>query len=396
VTTTAPQRPDQRPAAPLSGGPPRPRRWTVIAGALLALLAAGVVIALTSPFSAARSAPAGASDNTYPTSLATVRQGHLASQVNATGTLGYTAQADGSPYSVINPAAGIYTSLPIPGQVIHQGQIIYQVTDNPVVLLNGSTPMYRSLSQGDSGPDVQQLNADLVALGYATSSELDPASDYFSSETAYALEQLQGKLGEDETGSLDLGQAVFLPGPLRISQVTATLGTAARPGGPVAQATSTSRQVQVQLDASQQSNVKLGDKALITLPDNQTTAGTVTRIGTIASSSGSSSAGGSGSGSSTATIPLYVTLKDPKAAGTLDQSPVQVQITTAGVNHALIVPINSLVAESGGGYAVETADARGVHHLVPVALGLFDDADGLVQVTSAGLTAGDQVVVPST
>ena len=48
-----------------------------------------------------------------------------------------------------------------------------------------------------------------------------------------------------------------------------------------------------------------------------------------------------------------------------------------------------------GGYAVEVAGAGGVHHLVGVQLGLFDDADGLVQVTGSGLAAGTRVVVPS-
>jgi multidrug efflux pump subunit AcrA (membrane-fusion protein) len=73
-----------------------------------------------------------------------------------------------------------------------------------------------------------------------------------------------------------------------------------------------------------------------------------------------------------------------------------VQITTAGVTNALIVPVTALLPQSGGGYAVETVDARGVHHLVPVTLGLFDDADGLVQVISQHLTAGQAIVVPAT
>ena len=49
----------------------------------------------------------------------------------------------------------------------------------PVVLLHGSTPAYRTLSAGASGPDVAELNADLVALGYATrlsSAQLPPPS----------------------------------------------------------------------------------------------------------------------------------------------------------------------------------------------------------------------------
>jgi hypothetical protein len=374
-------------------------RTRVLSGAAAGLLAAAVaVLVLADPFGSGSSRAAGVTDNGTPTSLQTVRQGTLSQQVDASGTLGYVAQADGAPYQVVNQASGAFTALPTAGQVIDCGKTLYNVANNPVVLMCGSTPAYRSLSEGDSGPDVAELNANLVHLGYARSASLDPSSDYFGSETASALETLQAKLGVDQTGSLDLGQAVFLPGPLRISNTTATLGSLAHAGAAVAQATSTSRQVQVQLDASEQSSVKVGDKAQVTLPDDSTTLGTVTRIGTVASAgSGSSgSQSGSGSGSSTTTIPIYITLEHPKAAGSLDEAPVQVQITTAGVDDALIVPVNALLAESGGGYAVETVDATGVHHLVPVAVGLFDDADGLVQVSSPRLTAGERVVVPST
>jgi hypothetical protein len=54
-----------------------------------------------------------------------------------------------------------------------------------------------------------------------------------------------------------------------------------------------------------------------------------------------------------------------------------------------------LLALAGGGYAVEVVDAGGLHHLVPVTLGIFDDASGHVQVSGAGLGAGQRVVVPS-
>jgi multidrug efflux pump subunit AcrA (membrane-fusion protein) len=125
---------------------------------------------------------------------------------------------------------------------------------------------------------------------------------------------------------------------------------------------------------------------VITLPNYRDTPGVVTGVGTVAT----------GSGSSTPTIPVHITLKHPRTAGTLDQAPVRVQITTAGVPDALIVPINALLAQNGGGYALETVDARRVHHLLPVTLGLFDDADGLVQVNGPGLAAGQQIVVPGT
>ena len=62
---------------------------------------------------------------------------------------------------------------------------------------------------------------------------------------------------------------------------------------------------------------------------------------------------------------------------------------------AYVVPVDALLALAGGGYALEVVGAHGVHHLEAVSLGLFDDADGLVQVSGAGLGAGQQVVVPA-
>lgn len=383
-------------------------KGVVVMIAALGLSLLAVVILAGNPFDGTPNP--SVQDNAYPTGLATVREGPLSSQVNASGTLGYAAQPDGSPYSLVNQAKGTYTWLPAVGQVIGCGQVLYRVDDSPVVLLCGSTPVYRPLSEGMSGPDVQELNAQLVALGYARPAQLDPIADYLGSNTVSALKQLQNTLGVAQTGSLELGQAVFLPGPLRMTKVSATLGTQAQSGAQAAQATSTTRQVEVDLDAAQQTGVKVGDNAQIQLPTNQTTQGVVSAIGTVASSGGSSSSGSSGgssgsssssassnSGSSQATtIPVYIALNDPQAAGTLDQAPVQVQISTAGVANATIVPVNALLVQAGGQYSVETVDAHGVHRLVPVTVGLFDDADGLVQVTGTGLVAGDRVVVPAT
>jgi hypothetical protein len=89
---------------------------------------------------------------------------------------------------------------------------------------------------------------------------------------------------------------------------------------------------------------------------------------------------------------VLVSLTHPKDAGTLNQAPVTVTITTASVPDALTVPVDALLAESGGAYAVE-ATGPGGHHLVRVTPGLFDDAAGLVQV-SGNLTPGQHVVVP--
>ena len=75
---------------------------------------------------------------------------------------------------------------------------------------------------------------------------------------------------------------------------------------------------------------------------------------------------------------------------------MQVGITTASVPNALVVPMTALLARSVGGYAVEVVGAHARNHLVPVSLGLFDDAEGLVQVSGSGLAAAQEVVVSGT
>src|SRR5919198_1820454 len=163
------------PGADTDPKPPRP--WLRVAVAVAAVIVVGVVVlAVIDPFGGGATS-SGARQGAYPTSTATVRQGPVSAYADAAGTLGYAAQPDGSPYAVVNRARGVYTALPAPGQVIRQGQPLYEVGYRPVVLLDASAPAARSLSQGDSGPDVHQLNADLVALGYAKRSQLSPSSD---------------------------------------------------------------------------------------------------------------------------------------------------------------------------------------------------------------------------
>jgi multidrug efflux pump subunit AcrA (membrane-fusion protein) len=89
-----------------------------------------------------------------------------------------------------------------------------------------------------------------------------------------------------------------------------------------------------------------------------------------------------------------VKLTDPGAAGTLDQAPVTVNITTGDAPNVLAVPVTALLAQSSGGYVVEVVGVGGTRRYVPVRTGLFDDASGLVQVSGA-LTPGQRVVVPA-
>jgi multidrug efflux pump subunit AcrA (membrane-fusion protein) len=123
----------------------------------------------------------------------------------------------------------------------------------------------------------------------------------------------------------------------------------------------------------------------VSLPDGTTTPGVVSAVGRVAVTSASA-------GNVNTTIPVQVKLTHPQAAGSLDQAPVTVNITTATAHDALVVPVTALLAQSYGGYAVEVVGAGNTRRWVPVRPGIFDDNSGTVQVTGA-LTSGQRVVV---
>jgi hypothetical protein len=136
------------------------KRWALAGAAVLVAVAAtGGVVAMSS------AKPATGAAQEPPVNTAKVEKGRLSDMVSQYGILTYRARSDGSPFSVVNQARGVYTELPEAGDQVDCGDVLYRVDDKPVLLLCGSTPAYRSLSQGDSGPDVSELNANLVHLG---------------------------------------------------------------------------------------------------------------------------------------------------------------------------------------------------------------------------------------
>jgi hypothetical protein len=351
----------------------RPKRWAPAAIAV-PVAAVCLVVALSRADHPAAAARVPAADTVK------VERGALSAMVSQDGILTYRARPDGSPYAVINQASGTYTELPESGDEVRCGGVLYRVDDRPVLLLCGRLPAYRDLRTGDEGRDVRQLNRSLhLTSGTA-----------FTAKTSRALKNLQRKYGVSATGTLTLGDAVFLPEPVRVAKVTGQVGGSARPGAPVLSATSDTLQVQVNLDPSQQGDVERGDRAQITLPGNTPVGGRVARFGRVAQTPA-----GQGGQATDATIPTFIRLDDPAKARGLDQAPVGVDITTKGVDDVLSVPVTALVGKAGGGFAVEAVRAGERRELVAVTLGLFDTGGGRVQVDGA-LRAGDLVVVPST
>lgn len=360
----------------------RRRRRTLVTGVVVVLAVAGIGFALINPFH--YGAKTKTTKPTMPTGLATVTLGTLTARTSVSGTLSYAGS-----YQAVNQATGPYTMLPSTGQVIKQGKVLYTVNGKPVAFLRGSsTPMYRDLKEKMTGPDVKELNSALIAAGYASSDYLSESSSTYNWATADGVKQLQKYMGVKQDGKLLKDQVVFIgAAAIRITEVPAQLGTPAAPGAVVLKGSSTSREVNVDVDASLQPRLHTGEKVTITLPTMKTTDGTVSWVGTVAKKSAS---GGP------TTIPLAIKPSNPEVTGSLDQAPVSVSITTQSVDNALMVPVNALLALLGGGYGVEVVDAgTGAHHILPVELGLFDDTAGTVQISGNGLAAGQRVLVPT-
>jgi hypothetical protein len=188
---------------------------------VLVVLAAGAGAAWAAGVFRSRGSSGAGQGAPAPATKPVVRE-DLSSQTPVNATLGFAGS-----YMVRGLGGGALTWLPAAGRVIGQGQVLYRVDNGvPVVLLYGPVPAWRMLDEGLTGADVSQLNHDLVALGYASSSDISALGwDYFSWETQDGVQRMESALGfSSPPGSLPLRSAVFEPGALRVSDVPGSLG----------------------------------------------------------------------------------------------------------------------------------------------------------------------------
>ena len=113
-----------------------------------------------------------------------ISKGDLAKKEEYNGTLSQVDKA------VLNSSiTGVITYLPEEGTVINYGQVLYVVDNKPVILLEGSTPFYRTLDlTSDEGPDIKQVEEALISLGYAEEGFI--ADEKFDETTSSMLNKL--------------------------------------------------------------------------------------------------------------------------------------------------------------------------------------------------------------
>ncbi|MEV0136783.1 HlyD family efflux transporter periplasmic adaptor subunit [Dactylosporangium sp. NPDC050688] len=352
----------------------------VITGvALSAIAAAGVVVA-TNDSSTGDDTP-----TRVTTGTATVTRTDVAEREPVTGLLGHRGD-----FTVIATGQGTITRLPSVGQFVKRGQAAYEVDGKAVALLVGDRPAWRDFKLGMSdGSDVLQLETNLKELGHGRNLTVD---DHFSYATYYAIRDWQEARHRSETGAIPLGQIVFVSEEMRVSAQDLKLGQTLQPGQPVLHGTGNERAVTVNLTPANAPKVKVGDTAIVTLPDGSRREGHISEIGAVATQA-TGPQNGQASGQQAPTAPVTVLVKGT-IEGFLDQAQVQVLITTNERKNVLAVPTIALRALPEGKYEVIVVNGTSRQHIA-VKPGLFDETTSMAEISGSGLSEGQQVEVPS-
>ena len=241
-----------------------------------------------------------------------------------------------------------------------------------------------SIATGDSayGIDILQLEQALVALDYDADSTLE-ADGTYTLETNQAVLDFQTATGLETDGILHLGEIIFLPGEVRITNQLATKGSNIGQGTPIMGISLSEKVVYMGLPADDQGALAVGDSVTVEMPDNALVPATVVFVSQTATSSQDGPAW----------FEVRIELDDPSVAAGLDEAPVDVIIVSDSVADVMAIPVSALLALLEGGYAVELETGNGQVQLVAVEVGFFS-TDNMIEITAGALEAGDQVVVP--
>ena len=144
------------------------------------------------------------SSKTLELTTVSIQKGDLAKKEEYNGTLRQTDK------KILNsPTNGVVTFLPEEGSVVNFGEVLFIIDNKPVILLQGSTPFYRTLDlNSDPGVDIQQVEEALVYLGYADSTFVP--DEVFDEQTSKMLNTLYIDYGIDTKSEITPTEQVLI------------------------------------------------------------------------------------------------------------------------------------------------------------------------------------------
>ena len=144
------------------------------------------------------------SSKTLELTTVSIQKGDLAKKEEYNGTLRQTDK------KILNsPTNGVVTFLPKEGSVVNFGEVLFIIDNKPVILLQGSTPFYRTLDlNSDPGVDIKQVEEALVYLGYADSTFVP--DEVFDEQTSRMLNTLYVDYGIDTKSEITPTEQVLI------------------------------------------------------------------------------------------------------------------------------------------------------------------------------------------
>lgn len=110
-----------------------------------------------------------------------------------------------------------------PGSLLQDGEPVIEVDGRDVLAYRGERPLWRDLTDGDSGEDVRGLGNFLVKLGLLNPGSADAV---FGPATLRAVQTLQKQLGVEPDGVMRTAYVAFMPGESPLADVTVRVGDA--------------------------------------------------------------------------------------------------------------------------------------------------------------------------
>ncbi|MDH3302441.1 MAG: peptidoglycan-binding protein [Acidimicrobiia bacterium] len=319
-----------------------------------------------------------------------------------TGRYGTPREVSVAP-SPLAPSPAIVTDLPSIGTVVAEGEVLFEVSGRPVIVLEGSTPSFRDLGPAMSGDDVAQLEAALDRLGL----EPGPVDGRYDGSTEAAVRRLYDTVGSEpavvraaQLGELVPPAATAYPGstpgpgvmvaaaeiyftaslPLRVAEIGPGLG---RPvDGPVLFVTDAAVAIDGTVPIEQSGLIAVGMPVRIDEPD----------LGIEASGAVSVVADGPGTDGADG-FHVHFEVSVPDAPPSVVNASVRLSIATESTaDEVLVVPVAALYLTANGDSVIRV-ERDGELTTVAVRPGLT--ARGLVEVEAVDgqLVEGEPVVI---
>ena len=351
----------------------RPRRWPWIVLTAIVLLIAGAagswaVLTVLRP----AEDPLASTDHTY----VEVTAGSVGASISLNTVAEWTQVPIGA-----NQATGIVTSVDVAaGAEVAQGTALYSVGLRPVVAAEGDVPMFRQIAEGTTGTDVTQLQQMLTALGHYRGA-IDGKTE---AATTTAIKHWQKTLGLAQTGSVDVGDIIFLPQlPTRVALDPEIIhrGASLAGGEDTVLGLPTAPQFWIPATEAQAAMMPVGSVVEVTAPDGATWQGAT---GEQSRNAEDGTINVAVTGPDGATLCADVCASVPVSG----QTTLLSNIVTVEHVEGLVVPSAALVTTAQGQTAVVTADDE----RVPV--DIVASAKGMSVIT--GVDDATRVRIPVT